>query len=144
MATENRPPDSVTGLVSLAFIKAAVRRSARLLFVMAIVGLLVGSGVCEMPAHQYQAAASVLVTLSPCDNPQTAAVDDQAMAETRSVAGLAVHELGLQQSASSFLSTYSAAYVTERLLTITANAPSASRPCFEQCRGQRLPQVPGR
>ena len=127
VATENRPPDSVTGLVSLAFIKAAVRRSARLLFVMAIVGLLIGTGVYEMRPHQYQAAASVLVTLSPYDNPQTAAVDNQAMAETRSVAGLAVHELGLQQSASSFLSTYSAAYVTERLLTITANAPSASQ-----------------
>ena len=127
VATENRPADSAPGLVSLGFIKAAVRRSAWFLFVMAVVGLLIGSGVYAMRPHQYQASASVLVTLSPYDNPQTAAVDNQAMAETRSVAGLAVHELGLQQSASSFLSTYTAMSVTDRLLTITANAPSANQ-----------------
>ena len=127
LATENRSADSAPGLASLGFITAAVRRGAWFLFAMAVAGLLVGSGQYVMHPHQYQASASVLVTLSPYDNPQTAAVDNQAMAETRSVAGLAVHELGLQQSASSFLSSYTATYVTGRLLTITANASSANQ-----------------
>ena len=127
VATENRAVDSAPGLVSLGFINAAVRRSAWFLFVMAVVGLLVGSGVYVKRPHQYQASASVLVTLSPYENPQTVSVDNQALAETRSVAGLAVHELGLQQSASSFLSSYTAAYVTDRLLTVTANAPSSNQ-----------------
>ena len=126
-ATENRSADFVPGLVSLGFIKAAIRRSARFLFVMAVVGLLVGFGVYMKSPHSYQASASVLLTLSPYENAQTAAVDNQAMAETRAVAGLAVQELGLQQSASSFLSTYTAASVTDRLLTITASAPSANQ-----------------
>ena len=34
------------------------------------------------------------------------AVNNQAMAETSSVAALAMHKLGLQQSVSSFLNTY--------------------------------------
>jgi capsular polysaccharide biosynthesis protein len=127
VAAENQPADSEPGLVSLAFINAAVRRRAWFLFVMAVIGLVIGSGVYAMRPHQYQAEASVLVTLSPYDNPQTAAVDNQAMAETRSVAALAVQELGLRQSASSFLSSYTAAYVTERLLTITANAQSGNQ-----------------
>ena len=49
------------------------------------------------------------------------------MAKTPAVAGIAVHELGLQQSASSFLSTYTAASVTDRVLTITASAPSGNQ-----------------
>ena len=126
-ATENRSADFVPGLVSLGFIKAAIRRSAWFLFVMAVVGLLLGFGVYVESPHEYQASASVLLTLSPYEDTQTAAVNNQAMAETRAVAGLAVHELGLQQSVSSFLSTYTVTSVTDRLLTVTASAPSASQ-----------------
>ena len=56
-----------------------------------------------------------------------ASVNNQAIAKTLAVAGLAVHELGLQQSASSFLSTYTVTPVTDRVLTITASAPSADQ-----------------
>ena len=143
-ATENRPADFAPGLVSLGFIKAAIRRSARFLFVMAVVGLLVGFGVYLKSPHSYQASASVLLTLSPYEDTLTAAADNQAMAETSAVAGLAVQKLGLQQSVSSFLSTYTAASVTDRLLTITASAPSANQAVLRgKCRGQCLPHVPG-
>ena len=43
------------------------------------------------------------------------------------MAGLAVHHLGLQESASSCLSSYTAASVTDRLLTVTASAPSGNQ-----------------
>ena len=43
-AAENGSADFVPGLVSLGFIRAALRRSARFLFVMAVVGLLLASG----------------------------------------------------------------------------------------------------
>ena len=126
-ATENRSADFVPGLVSLGFIKAAIRRSAWFLLVMAVVGLIVGFGVYVTSPHEYQASASLLITLSPYEDSQTAAVNNQAMAETRAVAGLAVNELGLQQSVSSFLSTYIVTPITGRLLTITASAPSANQ-----------------
>ena len=127
VATENRSADFVPGLVSLGFIKAAVRRSAWFLLVMAVVGLIVGFGVYVTSPHEYQASASLLITLSPYEDSQTAAVNNQAMAETRAVAGLAVNELGLQQSVSSFLSTYIVTPITGRLLTITASGPSANQ-----------------
>ena len=121
-------PISAPGLVSLGFIKAAVRRSARFLFVMAVVGLLVGFGVYVRvsPLHTRPRRRCCL-RISPYENTLTAAVNNQAMAETRAVAGLAVQELGLQQSASSFLSTYTATSVTDRLLTVTASAPSSNQ-----------------
>ena len=123
-ATENRSADLAPGLVSLSFITAAVRRSAGFLFVMAVLGPIIGLGVYFKSPHPYQAVASVLVTHSPSEDLQTAAANNQAMTETRAVAGLAVQELGLQQSVSSFLSTYTAAPVTDRILNITASASS--------------------
>jgi len=126
-ASENRSADFAPGLVSLGFIKAAIRRSARFLFVMAAVGLLGGFGYYVKASPSYQASASVLLTLSPYENNLTAPADNQAIAETSAVAELAVQKLGLQESASKFLNTYAAASVTDRLLTITASAPSPNQ-----------------
>jgi capsular polysaccharide biosynthesis protein len=126
-ATENRSTDLVPGLVSLGFITAAVRRSALFLFVMAVIGPIIGLGIYFRSPHPYQASASILLTHGPTENLQTAAANNQAMAETRAVAGLAVQELGLQQSVSNFLSTYSVTSLTDRVLNVTASAPSASQ-----------------
>jgi capsular polysaccharide biosynthesis protein len=126
-ASENRPSDFAPGLVTLGFIKAAIRRSTRFLFVMTAVGLLGGFGYYVKSSPSYQASASVLLTLSPYENNLTAPADNQAIAETAAVAELAVQKLGLQESASSFLKTYTAASVTDQLLTITASAPSPNQ-----------------
>ena len=126
-ATENRPADFASGLVSLGFIKSAVLRSARFWCVMAALGLFVGLAVYVVGPRNYQASASLLLTHGPYEDPQLASVDNQAIAKTLAVAGLAVHELRLQQSASSFLSSYAVTPVTDRVLTITASAPSADQ-----------------
>jgi capsular polysaccharide biosynthesis protein len=126
-ATENRSTDLVPSLVSLGFITAAIRRSTLFLFVMAVIGPIIGLGLYFKAPHPYQASATILLTHGPTENIQTAAANNQAMAETLTVAGLAVQELGLQQSASSFFSTYIATSVTDRVLNVTASAPSASQ-----------------
>ena len=126
-ATENRPADFVPGLVSLGFIGAAIRRSAWFLCFMAAVGVLGGYGYYVKHPHSYQASASVLLTISPYENTLTATANNQAMAETSPVATLALHALGLQQSASSFLHAYTAASVTDQILTITASGPSSNQ-----------------
>jgi capsular polysaccharide biosynthesis protein len=92
---------------------------------MAIIGPIIGLGVYFKAPHPYQASATVLLTHGPTEDIQTAAVNNLAMAETRAVAGQAVQKLKLQQSVSSFLTTYRVASVTDRLLTVTASAPSA-------------------
>lgn len=126
-ASENRSADFPPGLVSLGFIKAAIRRSARFLLVMTAVGLLGGFGYYVTSSHSYQASASILITLTPYENNLTEAADNQALAETPAVAELAVQKLKLQESASSFLKTYTAASLIDRLLTITASAPSPNQ-----------------
>ena len=126
-ATENRSADFAPALVSLGFIKAALRRSKRFWIVTAVVGLLLGPAVYVTSPHPYQATATVLLTHGPNEDVQSAAVNNQAIAETPSVAGLAMHDLRLQESVSSFLTTYTATSVTDRLLTVTASAPSGNQ-----------------
>ena len=126
-ATENRPGDFAPGLVGLGFIKAAIRRRAWFLFLLTVVGLIGGFGAYVKSPHSYQASASVLITLSPYEDSLTAATNNQAIADTTPVAALAVRQLGLTQSASTFLSSYGVVSVTSRLMTITASGPSADQ-----------------
>jgi capsular polysaccharide biosynthesis protein len=125
--SENRSADFVPSLVSLGFIKAAIRRRARFLFVMAAVGLLGGFGYYLKSPPSYQASASLLLTVSPYENSLTAPVDNQAIAKTSAVAELAVQKLGLHETASKFLNTYLAVSVTDGLMNITASAPSPNQ-----------------
>jgi hypothetical protein len=124
-SSENRSADFAPGLVSLGFIMAALRRSARLLCVLTIVGLVLGVGFYKARPHPFQASATVLLTLSAYENSLSAPADDTAIAETRAVAGLAVQEFKLNQSVSSLLTSYTVASPTDRVLLVTASAPSA-------------------
>lgn len=47
----DRPADFAPGLVSLGFIRAALRRSARFWRSTAVIGLLVGAGLSGGPPH---------------------------------------------------------------------------------------------
>ena len=123
---DNRPADFSPGLVSLEFITAAVRRSVRFCVAMTLAGLLIGLGVYEATPQKYQATATVLLTLSPYETGQLVAQDNQAIAKTNSVAQLGEQSLGLQQSVSSFLNSYSVVPVTDRVLDVTATAASSS------------------
>ena len=116
--------DLAGGLTSLGFITATLRRTARFWLAAAILGLLVGCGFYLMYPPSYQASASVLLTVGPYENITTAEDNNAAIAESRAVAGLALRKLGLHESAESFLGSYSVTAITDRVLTITANAPS--------------------
>jgi capsular polysaccharide biosynthesis protein len=126
MAAEDRPADSATGLVSLAFIKTAIWRGARFWCATAVLGFLVGFGLTVWHPTPYQASTSVLLTYGPYENAASAALDAQAIAQSRAVAGLALHRLGLNESSSSFLSAYSVTVVSNRVLLITTSAPSSN------------------
>jgi len=125
-AIGDRRADFAAGLVSLGFIRAALRRSAWFWSVSAVVGLLVGVGLYVAAPPTHQASTTLLLTVGPESVPGTAILDDQAIAHSRSVAGLAMHKLGLRQSVGSFLGSYTAAVVTDRVLLITVSAPSSS------------------
>jgi capsular polysaccharide biosynthesis protein len=126
-ATQERPADFAPGLVNLRFIKAAIWRSAWFVSILAAVGLIGGYAYFVKYPRSYQAAASVLITLTPSEDPLTTSSNNQAIAQTSPVAALAMHQLGLSQSASSFLHTYSVVSITSRLLTVTASGSSADQ-----------------
>jgi capsular polysaccharide biosynthesis protein len=119
--------DLAGGLTSLGFITAALGRRAQFWCATALLGLLVGCGFYFMSPPAHQASASVLLTIGPNENITTAESNDLAIAESRAVAGIALRTLGLQESADSFLGSYSATPITERVMTITASAPSSDQ-----------------
>jgi capsular polysaccharide biosynthesis protein len=121
-------PDAAfpASLVSFSFIAAAVRRSARQLCAAAAAGFLLGLGLSLALSPSYQATTSVLLAPPPGENAPDSIQTDAALAQSHTVAGLALRNLGLPESVSIFLSTYTVAVVTDRVLLITVSAPSSS------------------
>ena len=130
---EDRSADFVPSLVSLEFFKAALRRSARFWCLAAVAGLIAGLGAYLATPHPYQASTALLLPLgSNADiSNQTAysevTADNQATAQSRSVAGLVIRNLGLRQSVGSLLSSYSATSLSDRVLVITVSASSSDQ-----------------
>jgi capsular polysaccharide biosynthesis protein len=123
---EDGTADFNVGLTSLGFVRTAIRRSRRAWCAAAAVGFLIGLGVYVTSPPVYQAETTLLLTNGPEPQPGTAVQDDQTIAQSIPVAALALHKLGLQESVSSFLASYTATPVTDRILSITVNAPSSS------------------
>jgi capsular polysaccharide biosynthesis protein len=121
------PPDEEysTGLPGLRFIMSAVRRSAWFWAATGAIGLVIGFGLYV--AHpSYQATATVVLTPNPAELPTDAVLTDIALAQSQAVAVRAVRELGLSESASSFVRTYKVTDVTDRIIQFTLTAPSSS------------------
>jgi capsular polysaccharide biosynthesis protein len=123
---DDRPAaDPATGLVSLGFILAALRRGIRLWCVLALVGLIIGAAWYEKAPPSYKATASVLLADSPNSDPAIQVLTDQALAESTPVAAAVVRQLGLTQAPTSFAETYTITVVTDQVLAITAQASSS-------------------
>ena len=115
--------DLYAGLTSLGFIQAALRRSAALWCTMAIIGLLAGVGLLHvLPAEQE--ATSQLYLTQPPNAPLNWILDDQTIAQSHTVAAMAIHALGLQVSPASLVKDYTVAAVGNRVLLITVKAQS--------------------
>ena len=125
-AAPDQPATLASGLVSLGFIKAGLRRSARFWCALALVGLVIGAGYNVKYPPAIKASTSVLITYGPDENPTSAVLDNQAIAQSRAVAQLAMRKLGLQQSLGSFVATVTASVVTDRVLQITVSAPTGA------------------
>ena len=121
---EDQSPDFNAGLASLGFIRAAIRRSRRFCLAMATAGLLIGSGLYLSSPPLYQASTTLLLANGPEAAPGSAIADDQVIAQSRAVAGLALRKLGLQESVDSFLGSYTVTPLTDRVLVITVSAAS--------------------
>ena len=124
---EDRPPSgTANGLVSLGYLMGAIKRAARFWLALGIVGLLIGAAYDVKSPPAEKASTSVLITYGPDENPSSAVLDNQAIAESRSVAELAMRKLGLQESVGSFQKATTATIVTDRVLQITVSAPTSA------------------
>lgn len=114
--------DGYPELVSLTSIRAAMRRKFRTWFTLAVVGFVLGIGLyAERPAG-YSATATLLLSQPP-NAQQGWIADDQALAQSRTVAGMALRRLGLKsESAALFANAYTVVPLTDRVLTITLKA----------------------
>ena len=121
-----QPTDLNLGLVSWRFVSSAIRRAVRFWVALAVAGLLIGGAVDVASSPPHQASTSLLFTNGPEAALGAAIVDIQAIAQSRTVAELALHKLGLQQSVDSFLKSYTATVLTDRVLLITVSAPSSN------------------
>jgi capsular polysaccharide biosynthesis protein len=122
---DGQPSGFGTGLVSLRFIKASLRRRMRFWVTLAVIGLVLGLGYKVKFPSSYQATTTILL---PQDEASagTAILADMALAQSRSVAELATQRLGLSESATSFANAYTVTDPANDVLVITATAPSAA------------------
>jgi capsular polysaccharide biosynthesis protein len=121
----DRPSESAANLVSLGFFTTALRRSARFWCITAVVGLVVGSALYLKAPPTSQASATLLLSVGAESQPGQAILEDQALAQSHAMAGLTLRKLGLHESVNSFLASYVATPLTDRVLQITATAPSS-------------------
>ena len=126
-ATGSPSADFVPGLVNLGFIKAAIRRSAWLVVLLVVVGVIGGFAAYVKFPPTYQASASVLLTISPYEDTLTSSANNVSMAMTTPVAALALQKLGLKDNPSSFKDSYTVTSVTARVLSVVVSAPSADQ-----------------
>jgi capsular polysaccharide biosynthesis protein len=113
------------GLVSVGFLRSALRRRARLWCALALVGLIIGGGYATAKPPKYTASTTILLVDKPQADPTAAITTDITLAESIPVAAAVVSQLGLNQTPTSFLATYSVKQVTTQVVSITASASSS-------------------
>jgi capsular polysaccharide biosynthesis protein len=124
---EDSPTDDpATRLVTLSFIRAAVKRRARFCFLFTAIGLLAGCALYVSLPPSYQAATTILLKDGPNEDPQVQISSDAALAKSNTVAADAIHQLRLQQTVARFLAAYSVTQVADQVLTITVSAPTSA------------------
>jgi capsular polysaccharide biosynthesis protein len=119
-------PDPTGRLASLSFVMSSLRRRARLWCATAAIGLLVGAGLYVMHPPPYQASTTILLTLGPNEDLNTAIATEAVLAASRPVAEGAVRTLGLDESVDTFLASCTVAPVTDKVLMITVSSATSS------------------
>jgi capsular polysaccharide biosynthesis protein len=114
-----------TGLISLAFIRAALGRTKRLWCTLAVVGLLLGGAYIVVRPPAYAATVSVLLADNPNETPANEVLVDIQLAASIPVATAVVRQLGVSESPSSFAATYTVTAATYQVLRISVQGQSA-------------------
>jgi len=124
---ENQPTvERGAAFVSLAFINAALKRSAWVCCGVAVIGLFLGYAAYAKYPPAASATTSVLIANNPNLNPADQSATDMALAKSQGVAQAALKQLGLSQSVSSFLAAYTVTASSDEVLVFQVSGPSSS------------------
>jgi capsular polysaccharide biosynthesis protein len=113
-------------IVSLAFLRAALKRNARLWCATAVLGLVLGVAFYAAFPPAHQATTSILVTNDPGQDPADQAATNVTLAQSQAVAGQAIKQLGLNESVNAFIAKYTVTDTSTQVLVFTVNASSSA------------------
>jgi capsular polysaccharide biosynthesis protein len=121
---DNSASELATGLISLGFIREALRRTRKFWCATAVIGLLIGGYALHKFPPSYQASATIQLGNNNFVPPGIAVQDDQGIAQSHAVAESALRSLGLARVVSPvvYVGDYSALILTNNLLSITVKA----------------------
>ncbi len=121
---------SLTGLISVGFIGAELRRRAWVWLGATLAGLVISLGLFIVAPPAYEAQTSVLITNDATSDPALQMQGDVELAENPHVAEAAMNALAGEGKPTSahgiggFVASYTATAVSDRILQITARADS--------------------
>jgi capsular polysaccharide biosynthesis protein len=121
---ERSAADLSGGLVTIGFFVSALRRSARIWCLAAVVGLLLGSALYVKFPPAHYATTTVLLVDNATQDPSVEVKTDTSLAQSQAVASHVVQALKLPQSVASFQAAYTVTPVTDTVLTLNIGAPS--------------------
>jgi len=118
--------EPAAGLVTLGYLRAAVRRSRPFILAMAVVGLVVGAGLLKVAPIAQQATSTLFLAHNTNEDAVEAQLTDQVLLESDAVALRTMQNLGLHESLKSFESSYTVTVVTNSIMTVVFRAPATS------------------
>lgn len=126
-----RPPAELAaalaaGVATFPYLGRTIRRRARLWCILGVVGLALGLGLHYVKPPPAKATTSVELTYASGANPLDAITTEVALVQSQTVARQAERELGLTENVNKFVASYTATNTTDRIIVITASAPTSS------------------
>jgi capsular polysaccharide biosynthesis protein len=118
--------EPAAGLVTLGYLRAAVRRSRRFILALAIVGLVIGVGLLKAAPLAQSATTTLFLAHNTDEDAVEAQLTDQVLAQSDAVALRTMRNLGLHETLKSFESSYTVTVVTNSIMTIVFRAPRIS------------------
>lgn len=114
-----------TGLAAVPYLRAAIRRRARLWLVTALIGLILGLGLITLKPPGGKAQTQIQIAQPPNVNTQDAVLTDVALLQSRSLAQVALKRLHLTENVDSFMASYTVVSLTDQVLEIIVSAPTS-------------------
>ena len=111
-------------LVSLHFIRSALRRRRLACVLCAVLGLLASVAFLVMSPASHHARAALVLTHDPQADPSRGMATDVSLLRTRTVASKAIADLGLAMTPDAFLKSVNSLPVSSDLLSLSVTAPS--------------------